>query len=64
MWRVAALLIKTHEGHYESAAFAAGYRAQELREEGADTGADVWENIETKVRELERVGYKADAPKT
>jgi len=57
IWRVAALLIKTHEGHYASAAFAAGHRAKELREEGAHTGADVWEKIEAKVKELEGVGY-------
>ena len=59
IWRTATTLIKAMG--FSTAAFDASYRVREMREKGDEAEAAVWKQIEEKIGELERIGYKPDA---
>jgi len=61
IWRAATLWIKSLG--FTAAAFAAGHKSKELREQGDLAGAETWMKIESKIKELESIGYTPDAVK-
>lgn len=48
---------------FTAAAFDAGHRSKDLRDQGDLAGAEAWAKIETKIKEPEQIGDSPDATK-